>query len=507
MSQRLPAEFLFEFGGSAKLNLVSVIGDAITTALIGVPLVSTITGWDNLTLSADVRFDLLFPVKEVNGPGIGRIVLGNKIEKVNYGCFKFADKFLGLIPISIKGELRHAERPVVESVATYKDHSSAIEKIENYIYNFEVSSHQNIYCNQVTLYNGRLHTDFYYSAYEEEGSKLISWSDHIVENLRTKCLIQPYYIMRTYSTSIEKSAGSTLLEKEYFTWSDNKTRIISKKTERAPNQFIETEYAYDNWGNITSTNETVRAGSRVHHVTQNMYYFDPESATQWWIIHSSNPYENEHNSLSLSVKRYDLLLGKVMRNYLSPDDIPAAYKPVEVTFSQYKKDMVSYYNYDECGRMKNESVWSDAHAIWIEKDYYYDRSEGYVNRIVSDTDIDNNVKETHETNIIHDYSDQNYYTITTSMNVTTPDGDDIQNITVETGYEKATGYKVWEKDARGYYTTYVYDGFGRILKTEKPSDNDSADYNPVIDGLDRNNNNPEMNIEYSEIKDTEGFYT
>ncbi len=525
------ARYLVEFGGAAKLNILSALGDAVCMSLCGVPAVSMISGWDNLTLSADVRFSIVFPLKEMNGPGIGRITLGNQIKNIDYALLECTDKLLGFLPVSIEGKMRHVSKLVVERLDKYKVSQQPLPDSSTlYSYGFAVSPHENIYNKKATVDDGRLVIEYTYGYREEESSRMISWSDHVVENLQNVLLIAPYFRMKTMNTGetrYSKTGGNLkLIETVTITPTSDYSRIKTRKVERAGGiHYTTTTYDYDKWGNAIFTSESVHSGDRTNNVEEYGYYFEPGKTSQGWgsleaygTIPSAftNKYQSEHDLLALKrietdenglaeekpFERHDLLLGRVRRNYLSADDIPQSCKPAGIEFPGYA-DEKTCYNYDGLGRSVNESTWSDTDSRWIEKDFGYDPDHGYMNTIVADFKASGQNTETHETAIVHDYTDDEYFTITATALVTTPDGNDAQTVTTRTGYEKTTGWKAWESDGRGYCTTYEYDGLGRVVFSEKPSDTDARDYNPVVSGLDRNNGNPETRIAYADMSPAE----
>src|SRR5690554_2377543 len=73
-----------------------------------------------------------------------------------------------------------------------------------------------------------------------------------------------------------------------------------------------------------------------------------------------------------------------------------------------------------------------------------------------------------------------------------------EDIETRMGYDYRTGWKIWEKNPRGYVTSYEYDRLGRTTKIVAPDDDDQTPWIPGSSVPDFRQNNPVTVIEYND---------
>src|SRR5690606_858471 len=61
-----------------------------------------------------------------------------------------------------------------------------------------------------------------------------------------------------------------------------------------------------------------------------------------------------------------------------------------------------------------------------------------------------------------------------------------------------SGWKLWEKNPRGYVTVYEYDSLGRTTRIIAPDDDDDPEWIPGANTPSFRRNNPETKIEYND---------
>jgi len=67
-----------------------------------------------------------------------------------------------------------------------------------------------------------------------------------------------------------------------------------------------------------------------------------------------------------------------------------------------------------------------------------------------------------------------YPTRVTVKNVVDADGLNTGDVVSEYGYDSFTGLKTWERNARGYVTTYAYDKYNRLRRTVFADEDDGG---------------------------------
>jgi RHS repeat-associated protein len=198
-------------------------------------------------------------------------------------------------------------------------------------------------------------------------------------------------------------------------------------------------YAYDDWGNVTYEHNSA-TGLETRYA-----YANTNSAQSFPAPFAPAPFTS-----SVPAKVHDLVTGQTRLNH---DPVRGVTVPVQ-----------SHYQYDGVGNLVKEAKRHD--GAWLVTSYEYDQ-------------YGNATRKTDPLGRVTRYEYDGTYKNAYPTRVTVEglkDADDLplSNVVTEYGYHFDTGLKAWEKDGRGYVTSYEYDKLNRLRKTVFPGPN-----NPV----------------------------
>ena len=153
---------------------------------------------------------------------------------------------------------------------------------------------------------------------------------------------------------------------------------------------------------------------------------------------------------------HDLPKGTVVR----------AYRPAAANGGYDEKDQE--YVYNAFGLKKSEGLWVGNH--WAATSYAYFTDPAQLSAGSPQSRTGPNPGQS--TTWSYDYASfpQSMYAVTeTTLNVADPAGT-ASSLVKETAYDWVSGWKLYDKDPRGYATEYSYDRLGRLTDTLKPGD-------------------------------------
>jgi YD repeat-containing protein len=335
--------------------------------------------------------------------------------------------------------------------------------------------------------------------------------------MQNRLLFTYEYTVRTYNTEIiTKNRYGEPIETTELTWdTETRSRLKKQKRVRAEDHSMETHYTYDNWGNVTYTKELTKDGDRVTDVRTYMYYdktdSEPFESVTWEISGADGTSDRPIHNLLLGQKTINLL----------PDI--AHEKSLETGDTVISR---SFYLYNKYGQRTHEAHWTgkgdytaidNTDYIITRYEYYTPEEDSFI-RLKRITNPEGHITR-------FSYTDKgDYYLMTkTEKDVenivpdtfTEPAPDTVykSDITTVTAIEMISGYKLWEKNPRGYTTEYLNDGLGRTCRIIKPDDNDVPGWDPTQGARPNGSNNPVTRIQFNDkdlwtrIKGPEGQAT
>ncbi len=224
--------------------------------------------------------------------------------------------------------------------------------------------------------------------------------------------------------TVTKIGNDREIERIFFDYDVLKRAITLQRLYRGDRIVSRVSTQYDDWGNIKyRLDESRNLEETWDYYNHSLFKNLPEKYTQ----KSYNPVKNTYSTVTTTYQ-YDESLGK----------------PLTVTVNDGSENKVTRFTYDDKGNIKTKV---DEYNDNLKTELFYDdRYQTYPVRqvIYGIRDVDGNAKD----------------------------------IVTETGYDFATGLKLWEKDPRGFITRYNYDKLNRILKVTLPDDDQDDSNNP-----------------------------
>jgi RHS repeat-associated protein len=251
-------------------------------------------------------------------------------------------------------------------------------------------------------------------------------------------------------------------------------RITSRTVSRSPTNYRSSQYSYDNWGNTAYNVESRRTGDETAQVRTWTYYLGTSSQPASGVYWKDNPYTAP--SLTRNIK--NLPLAQIVENSL-PDEAGGG-------STDYRS---MYFQYNTIGQKTAQSNWVD--GGWAETLFVYEPEHGEIIQTVN--------PDGHVTDFAYDYNNPSTYYITaTELAVKQADGT-TRDLSSVTAYQRYSGFRAWEKNARGFVTEYDNDNLGRQIQIIKPDDNDVAGWDPREGIASFRSGNLQTNVVYDDI--------
>lgn len=468
----------FLFGGNLgfSVNFLVLLGDMLTGGWVG-----SILGKDSITLNGGFQVEWVFPLRSVEGPGSGSVTIDNTVLNLDYSKFEWIDyiwlPFVDWIPTGMSISWNFTNRIVTTAVTVSDFKGLSPTLTTSYSYNFSYYGYDQFYSKTSTINDGKKRVTTNYSAYDKTVSRWIDNTDSWVDVINGRGFtpdpvfhnITPY---ETSQSTIDAQSGA-FVESSTSAWDLNTMRITNKSTQRSSTVTRAIDYVYDGWGNMTYTSDRQNVGDRIEQTRTWSYFLGTGSSPASGLPWQPDPYSPP--SVSRNIK--SLPLGQIMESSL-----PSQANQGSASYRQ------TFYNYASLGQKSAESSWVD--GGWAETRYSYDATSGDLTQVTK--------PDGHTTDIVHDYTHSDYYYVTTTeRSVRAADGSTRDLVSVVAN-QRATGFKAWEKNARGYVTEYSYDALGRVTKRIKPDDTDTAGWDPRSGSAAFRADNPATTIAYDD---------
>ncbi len=435
-------------GGSVKINFL-----ALLLELTGLGFMNNLLGIADLTLSGHIELNFPYAISRVVAPGIGTTDVGVGVKDLSLFKAEADDWFLGLFPTALKLSYDIILRLATENVKV----TSSTGVIRNTSYSYEWSSREyQFYVSRATTNDGRLKTVQDFMTVVHSRNRFISWDDYLATYLQSVFSSQGLTVnevstLQSGSSTYDAATGR-FLESVSNTWDTTHHHITASTTTRGSATTSRNVYRYDAWGNQTYVFEDSFANGRENKCERWMWYLNSgSSAPSVWNL----PSMGSDDALS-NGETHDLLKGTLIH----------AYRPNEAGGGFDERAQQFLYN--SFGLKKSEGLWLGDHWSRSDYEYFTDSALLSAGAVKSKTGPNPDQKTIWD----YDYSrtSKDFFVATqTVQNVADPIGSRTSLVS-ETATDWWSGWKLYEKDARGYVTEYRYDKLGRVTDTIKPGD-------------------------------------
>lgn len=469
-------------GGTAgcKISIMDIIGKLILN-LAGVGWLGGFLG-DDIELYGNFQAQIMYALEEMSAPGQGYTRVNYDQETIMYG--KITTKYLRFfgikIPKSITFSGNMEQRLLTSLVRVYIDKGGSLIKSVSYSCDIGYYDYGQPFISQTIENDGKRKTVYRYQAMERDR---YCWEDQYVPlDLSSGTwgseFFRVYFPLRfwridvlpvNYHTEIRDANSNALLETHKTSYDLRTMRPLVQEIWHGGNCHKVT-YKYDNWGNVTYIHDYDSAHGRITQSETWMYYLNtdskPSTAVQW----PASPYTLPDPA----PERYNLLLGKAVKNYA-----PSGFETLADLY------LYSYNQYNELGQLTGTARWLGEEWAFTEMEYHPDH--GSLTKIVN--------PEGHVT--VYQYDAHGLPSAIIEQQVVDAQGRK-EDLETRMGYDYRTGWKMWEKNPRGYVTSYEYDRLGRTTKITAPDDDDQISWLPGDGVPDFRQNNPVTVIEYND---------
>ncbi|MFP4662157.1 MAG: hypothetical protein ACLFPF_08200, partial [Halanaerobiales bacterium] len=478
-SYKYSNELMFTGSAGAKVNILNILLKSIGGPFSG--LAGSIFGFNDIELYGNFNVQMVFPIKEMTAPGQGTSKLSYEKPTLMYGNID-VNWFL-FIPTSVTFSANLEQYLLTSRVDLYED-SSRIRRT-NYSYDLDYYKWNRPINFKTVEDDGR--TKRIYD-YKPVGKRRDRWEDrsYITEggvDIKFPVKFWQNHVLSVMdSLEIKDSQTNELLERQEYKYDLDLMRQTEIKTIRGDN-YRQINYEYDNWGNVVynrdhsgvyrymtiNSNDTNVIENEVENWT---VYLNTDSRKDSSLPWKASPYHQGDVNKDI----HNLPVATLTKNY-----IPKADGGQETTY------LHSYNKYNSTGQLAASSRWKDGE--WLENSFEYHPEHGSI------------IKEMNPEGHIKEYEYDNYGML---AKVIERDIEDVQgnkeDIITEYGYEYISGWKLWEKNPRGYVTEYEYDLLGRTVKTIDPADDDQLDWRPDGSNPAFRADNPVTEIEYNDTE-------
>lgn len=359
-------------------------------------------------------------------------------------------------------------------VVTAETETSTVMLTTNYSYTYAFKGQGQFIVSEATVDDGRTKTIYAYSgnAMSRTRSYGASKTDDLTATGTYKIT---EYVPLLDSISVLASASSLLIEKSTRVYDPTTLRLVSNTEKRSDTVMRITTFGYDAWGNAIFVDEKRQTGDvSTSLVTQSFFLGggrDPDavSGLVWpaGVAAASSVPAQIH---SLLYKRGELAS--------QPDGGHAT--------------RFEFVEYDVKGRLTGSSVRRG--SDWLETSYTYDDAWGEVDSVTG--------PDGHVTKITYDTTTSSAVVLVTRTEKAVKDADGAtHDIVTTSSAEMVSGFRLWQRDGRGYVTTYEYDALGRITRLEKASDSDGSAWEADPSGsatLLHRDGNPVTSVSYDD---------
>lgn len=440
-----------------------------------------VVGPDYVNLTNEYQAQYVDALQSVSGPGLGTISIDYDTLSQEYINTPNTDNFNGLYATEEDFSYKMLEKLIVKRLTvTGGDETLTTD----YSYDYSYSSMQQFTNKKTTINDGRKKSIYYFDDYKKLRTRVMTLTEErepTTSITRSTSLnsspsrptddighILNYgtnYVEIPKLVKIETfDLNNKLYKTKQFNYDKNSLKLIYNKIEQSSENFIETSYEYDSWGNISYKKETSNSSDGIESRT---------NSTESWINYYNTSNNNtveipiilpeyDSNIISSSIYTYkrDLPIYSVTRNYQPTQS------EVDDIF------LIKGFDYDNTDekdlRLTKSSIWTGdlENGYWINTNYTYDLDGNVDTKFVTAGSADNTLSS-----IDNDWdydSSPLWFTHTKTVNgleyiddTTLELSDNKQAISIQSAYDFNTGLKLWDKDGKGYYTQYMYDALGR----------------------------------------------
>jgi YD repeat-containing protein len=438
--------FLFSGHMGMKINPALLIADCFTGGVASA-IFGSIFGVDSVTVFGGLRMECVFPLYSAQGPGIGKTLVSYDVKSLDYAEIEGADYFLGIcfLPTSVQATINFTKKLVADRLYLYGGDSHNLVRSTSYSYNFMYAGYDQFINYQGTVNDGRLKTIYTYDSDTKKRNRFFTWSDYLASWVNDKIFTSSAYIneIYPYNTDIERRDARTdgLIDRTYLDWDVENMRVTGERIERSGTNYRDTDYVFDNWGNIVKQSNEMRTGERTTKAVTYSYFANTNSSKSNQVPWLTQPFSTGN----ITEYIHNRLLGSVTVNTL-----PAA-------MGQNAPQYIHQYNrYSNSGQKLENALWMN--NAWASTQYQYNPEHGSVTEILN--------PEGHRTTFEYDFEGTGtpWYTVTrTEHDIEGADGSVEDYISI-TGYEKVSGWPAWKQNPRGFITRNSYDSLGRVTK-------------------------------------------
>jgi RHS repeat-associated protein len=464
---------MLEGGVAINVNILQIVMDALGLGWLTrrvLPPAFTISGH----LSAEIAYTL----GTAEGPGIGYTRVHTGKDVFEYADVELSDWLFGVIPTGLKGYVEFPARLFTTSIDEHVSRTEPKLRTTEFAYGFDYAGHHQVVNYWTTVDDGLTVTTHSYEMETKRRTTYLTvedWAMAAVQGIVMEPFIRTEYIPMENSF-ITRSPEGVEIERTVLAYDTASLRMTSREVSRGSAHSISMTWGYDGWGNALETTESVKNGAEeVWRTTSVTYFVKPVVGA----FANEEPDGSPYAFPSLSRPRMDLATSQRITY-----SVPAVFGSATTASTQ------RFFDYDALGLRVAETSLVSGAALEMRFDY---DEHGELTRVTSPAGQGDSLV----TSISRDYSPSLSYIVTTvKEDVELSDGvtTDLETVV---WYDRFSGLKRFERDARGYLSSYAYDAIGRPTETIEPADDDPLGADP-LQGVSFLSDNPATRIVYDD---------
>ncbi|MGQ9779218.1 MAG: RHS repeat-associated core domain-containing protein [Bacillota bacterium] len=502
-------------GGEAAVELnILAIAAAILAPGSGACDVLEFLFGPSVTLSGRVNLEFAFPMREIRTQAGGKTTIAYE-EKLASRVEVKTEWFL-LIPVSVTISGSIETRLLTSRVTVYLNRTDTVPaSAQNYTYQMKPFDIGEFLVDKATVTDGEKRVEYHFIT---KRKKRYHWEDcpkdadpgqhpdlDITTDIPYLTLVFWRYedvSLNDYILTYDQATGE-LLEAKYFAYDDEQgpsgdlgsliedgdneasLLLVAEKTVRGstPNGINErlVLYAHDDYGNVTYMKDT----GGIYKQDGVEYIHDDREVWTKYVNSTPKPGMAPPPPVLVTPPFPAPNLSSTYRGLIEWQ-VEKVYTPLGSDGRPGYRLLQTFYDYNEYGQVTQKAVWDGER--WRITRYAYDPATHY---LVETVEPDGQV--THFT-----YDEWGFPASVVKKDVRDADGNSSDIIT-RTGYDRMTGWKVWEKDGRGYVTEYRYDALGRVVATVLPDDDDDPAWDPASGPSFLRANNPVQRVVFDDL--------
>ncbi|NLG85492.1 MAG: hypothetical protein GX493_13020, partial [Firmicutes bacterium] len=494
---------------SVKLNVLSIIAAIVSPTSPACDVLEVLFG-PSVTLSGRVNLEFAFPMREIRTQAGGKTTIAYEDRLASR--VKTKVKWVLFVPVSVTISGSIETRLLTSRVAGYLNRTDAVPvSVQNHAYQMKPFDIGEFLVDKATVTDGEKRVEYHFLSkrkkrYRWEDTRLPIPSD---SELQTDI---PYLTLvfwgyedvslNDYILTYDQATGD-LLEAKYFSYDDEQETsgdlgyliedqdneasllLVAEKTVRgsAPNGINErlVLYAHDDYGNVTYMKDT----GGIYKQDGVEYIHDDREVWTKYINSTPKPGMAPPPPVLVTPPFPTPELPSTYRGLIEWQ-VEKVYTPLGPDGRPGYRLLQTFYDYNSYGQPTQKAVWDGER--WRITRYAYDPETHYLVETVEP-----NGQVTQFT-----YDEWGFPASVIKKDVRDADGN-LFDIITRTGYDRMTGWKVWEKDGRGYVTEYRYDALGRVVATVLPDDDDDPAWDPASGPSPLRANNPAQRVVFDDL--------